>query len=143
MHLFWFLVDTCVVNAYILQCESPNHRPTCSIGKKKDVYQLKLNFILQLPQQLVECHSSHKVVGRPPNLPPSESRFTNHVPCKYEKQRNYMYCSNKTTRKRTSHGCVECRLHCVCLNVMLHITLDKLQVSSLSNVYGRVDSWVG
>jgi len=47
MHLFWFLIDTAVVNAHILECESPDH---LSIGlKKQNVYRTQKAF----------CHSYH------------------------------------------------------------------------------------
>ena len=36
MRIFWFLLDTAVVNAHILECESPNHRPARSIGLIKE-----------------------------------------------------------------------------------------------------------
>ena len=54
------------MNACILECESPNHRPTRSIGKKKRIYRTQLDFFLELGQQLqlVEGHSSHKILGR-------------------------------------------------------------------------------
>ena len=35
MRLFYFLLDVAVVNAHILESESPNNIPTCLIGKKK------------------------------------------------------------------------------------------------------------
>jgi len=54
-----------VVNAYILQCESPNHPPTCSIGKnKKAVYQTQFNFVLELAGQLIAKHDSRQIAGR-------------------------------------------------------------------------------
>ena len=46
MRLFWFLVDTSVVNAYILECESPN-RPASTSRWTKD-YQTQLKFTLEL-----------------------------------------------------------------------------------------------
>ena len=109
MRLFWFLVDTCVVNAYILQCESPNHLPTRSIGKKKKpVYQTQLSFVLQLAGQLIKKHSSRKVAGRQPIMPESESRYTKHVPCKYDKPRRCKVCTTPTKKHQTLFGCEEC-----------------------------------
>ena len=35
MRIFYFLLDVAVVNAHILESESPNHVPTRHIGKKK------------------------------------------------------------------------------------------------------------
>ena len=78
MRLFWFLLDTCIVNAYILECESPNHKPP--LGRK---HQPQLDFVVELDQQLVEEHSSRKTLGRPTFIPPSESRYNPHVPVEY------------------------------------------------------------
>ena len=109
MRLFWFLLDTCVVNAYVLECESPNHVVTRSTGlKKRNVYRTQLEFVLQLGQQLIEEHSSRKRLGRQPVIPPNESRFTKHVPFEYDHPRNCKLCSTKGSRKRTKYGCAEC-----------------------------------
>ena len=108
MRLFWFLVDTSVVNAYILEGESPNHRPAQSSGSRRKVHRSQLDFVLELGQQLVESHSSHKNLGRQPLIPRSESHYTLHVPCRYEKPQNCKVCSTKTSRKQTQYGCVEC-----------------------------------
>jgi len=109
MRLFWFLVDTCVVNAYILQCESPNHPPTRSIGKnKKAVYQTQLNFVLELAGQLIAKHDSRQIAGREPVMPETESRYTKHIPCKYEKPRRCKVCSTPTKRHQTLYGCAGC-----------------------------------
>ena len=35
MRLFYYFLDIAVVNAHVLECESPNHIPTRRIGKKK------------------------------------------------------------------------------------------------------------
>ena len=108
MRLFGFLVDTCVVNAYILECESPNHRPTQSGSRRTQVYRSQLDFVLELGQQLVESHSSCKNLGRHPSILTSESRYTHHVPVEYDKPRNCKVCSTKTSRKRIKYGCNEC-----------------------------------
>lgn len=110
MRLFWFLVDTCIANAYILQCESPNHLPTCSIGqKKKPVYQTQLNFTLELAGQLIEQHSSRTYAGRIPTLPQSdESKHTEHVPCKYEKPRRCKVCDKPKNKHVSNFGCAKC-----------------------------------
>ena len=52
MRLFWFLVDTSVVNAYILECESPN-RPAATSRSTKG-YRTQLKFILELARELKE-----------------------------------------------------------------------------------------
>jgi len=103
MRLFWFLLDTCIVNAYILECESPNHKPP--LGRK---HRPQLDFVVELGQQLVEEHSSRKTLGRPTFIPPSESRYTPHVPVEYNNPRNCTFCTTKTTRKRTKYGCACC-----------------------------------
>jgi len=109
MRLFWFLVDTCVVNAYILQFESPNHPPTRSIGKnKKAVYQTQLNFVLELAGQLITKPDSCQIAGREPVMPETESRYTEHIPCKYEKPRRCRVCSTPTKRHQTLYGCAGC-----------------------------------
>jgi len=110
MRLFWFLIDTCIVNAYILECESPNHPATRSIGKrKKRVYETQLDFVVHLAQQLIEKHDSRQRVGRQPVMPMSESRYTVHVPCKYSSQRDCKQCKlQKRPRTRSTIGCAEC-----------------------------------
>ena len=100
MRLFWFLLDTCVVNAYILQKESPNHTKRIS----------HLNFVVELAQQLIEQNDSRGNVGRPPLVPCSDARYTKHVPCKYPTPRACKVCSNNKRRSRTMFGCEECGL---------------------------------
>ena len=58
MRLFWFLVDTCVVNAYVLECESPN-RPAAT-NKYTKGYRTQLKFILELARQLKQQYSPHQ-----------------------------------------------------------------------------------
>ena len=71
MRLFWFVVDTYVVNAYVLECESPNLKPHPNISAGSNLgYRSQLNFTLELARQLVELHSSHKALGRRPTAPP-------------------------------------------------------------------------
>ena len=92
MRLFWFLLDTCIVNAYILECESPNHKPP--LGRK---HRPQLDFVVELGQQLVEEHSSRKTLGRPTFISPSESRYTTpHVPVEYNNPQNCTFCTTKT-----------------------------------------------
>ena len=76
MRLFRFLLDTCAVNAYILRKESPNHtKRICH-----------LNFVVELPQQLIQQNDSRRSLGRAPATPSSDARYTKHVPCKYPTQ---------------------------------------------------------
>ena len=108
MRLSWFLLDTSVVNAYILQCESPNHRPTRPISKKKKaVFQTQLDFAIELGQLLVETHTSRKRVGRPLVVPVSDARVTCHVPCQYKSPWQCVVCGPKV-RKRVKYGCAHC-----------------------------------
>ena len=119
MRLFWFIVDTCVVNAYVLERESPNHRPHPNVSAGSTLgYRSQLNFTLELAQQLVETHSLCKALGRVPIAPPppqarSESfdRYNEHVPSDLEKPRNCKVCMEaKTKRKRTKYECAKCRV---------------------------------
>ena len=84
MRLFWFLLDTCVVNAYILRKESPNHTKPIS----------QLNFVVELTQQLREQNDSRRNVERASLVLSSDARYTKHVPCKYPTPRTCKVCSN-------------------------------------------------
>ena len=111
MRIFWFLLDTAVVNAHILECESPNHRPARSIGlKKQNVYRTQKAFITELSQQLIDMHNSRKTLGRP-STDPDASRFTKHVVDMLPNTAQCKVCSKPDARRRTKFGCVECNMH--------------------------------
>jgi len=69
-------------------------------------------------------------------MPPSEFRFTKHVPCHYDKRQQCMYCSSKNHVRGPGMGVQNVGFHCVSLNVVLHITPG----SSMINVWW--DRWV-
>ena len=89
MRLFWFLLDTCVVNACILRKKSPNHPRSIS----------QLNFVVQLAQELIEQNDSQKTVGKGPVVPISDARYTKHVPFKFPSAR---VCKVRLSHKQQS-----------------------------------------
>jgi len=107
MRLFWFLVDTSVVNAYILECESPN-RPVAT-SKYTKGYRTQLKCILELAKQLKEKHCScQQGECSYPAIPrefQSEERYSEHVRCQYPSPWQCKVC---TTHKRTSYECAKC-----------------------------------
>ena len=107
MRLFWLLVDTCVVNAYVLECESPN-RPAAT-NKYTKGYRTQLKFILELARQLKQQYSPHQQADSLyPAIPRQfqrEERYSEYVPCKYPSQRQ---CKVYPKRRRTSFGCAKC-----------------------------------
>ena len=109
MRLFYYLLDVAVVNAHILESESPNHLPTRSIGKKKKYeFRTQKAFVLQLIEELIGSHTSRKKMGRP-KIPMDSVRYSEqHYPTMYDKPSDCVYCSAPRARKRSKYGCDRC-----------------------------------
>ena len=97
MRLFWYLIDIAIVNAHILEAESPNH----SARPQKD-------FRVELASDLLSCHSSRKKRGRPSDASPSARYNERHFPVELTSTRQCHVCSAKSARKRTKYGCMSC-----------------------------------
>ena len=57
-YLFYFLFDICIVNAFILMKESPNHQLKTKSGRHRDLTQLE--FRMKLAQGLLEGFTSKR-----------------------------------------------------------------------------------
>ena len=114
MRLFWYLLDLSIVNAYILECESPNHLPP-SQGrgkKKKNVYRTQKLFILELARELIGTFSARKSLGRPLTQTSLPGRYTeHHMPTKFSNLVRCKQCHTPDKIKRTQYGCLECGVH--------------------------------
>ena len=109
MRLFYYFLDIAVVNAHVLECESPNHIPTRRIGKKKKFeYRTQKSFVIQLIEELIGSHTSRKKMGRP-KIPLDSIRYSEpHYPTMYDKPSECVYCSKPSARKRSKYGCNKC-----------------------------------
>ena len=114
MQLFWYLLDLSIVNAYVLECESPNHLPPPQGRgkKKKNVFRTQKLFMLVLARELIGDFSARKSLGRPSSQIPSLGRYTErHMPTKFSNLVRCKQCHTPDKIKRTQYGCLECGVH--------------------------------
>lgn len=105
MRLFWFLLETSIVNAFILMQESPNNTPARSKTQKKLAHR---EFRLKLAKHLIGTYTARQIAGRPSCVEPI-SRFTDrHFPIELDSTATCVHCSSKHNRKRTKFGCRPC-----------------------------------
>ena len=109
MTLFHYLLDVAIVNAHILESESPNHLPSHSIGKKKKYeFRTQKPFVLELIEELIGNHTSCKKMGKP-KLPVDSVHYSEqHYPTIDDKRSECVYCSKPSARKRSKYGCDRC-----------------------------------
>ena len=100
MRLFYYLLDVTLVNAHILESESPNHLSSRSIGKKKKYeFRTQKAFVLELIEELIGSHTSRKMMGRP-RIPMDNVRYSEkHYPTMYDRPSECVYCSKPSARK--------------------------------------------
>ena len=109
MRLFYYLLDVTVVNAHILESESPNHFPTCRIEKKKKYeFRTQKAFVLELIEELIGSHISRKKMDSP-KIPVDSVQYSKqHYPTMYDKLSECVYCSKLSARTQSKYGCDRC-----------------------------------
>ena len=100
MRLFWYVVDLSIVNAHILEVNSPNH-PSRS----------HRDFRVQLASELLSGHSSRRKRGRPSDPSPVTRFIKRHFPAEFGSMRQCQVCTTASSRKRTKYGCSSCNIH--------------------------------
>lgn len=98
--LFYFILDVCIVNAYVLQCETPHQQ---KLSQK--------SFRLELARELLASHNSrkHRKRGRSTTDGSPSIIFTErHFPDKLPSPLQCRLCSKSRERRRTSYCCKDC-----------------------------------
>ena len=98
--LFYFVVDVCVVNAHILQCDTPHQ-----------IILTQKEFRLELAREMLSCYNArkHRKRGRSMAEPSPSLMFNEyHFPDKLEKPAQCRICSTSGVRRRSSYCCKQC-----------------------------------
>ena len=97
MCIFYFGLDVAVINAHIIQQDTPN----CPKTTQKE-------FRMELAKELLSMHSVRKISGSR-SVDGGPSRYIErHWPMKLEKSLHCRIYSQAKTRRRTSYGCKQC-----------------------------------
>jgi hypothetical protein len=116
--LAWWLLDTCISNAYALWCLDTNTK----LGL--------LHFREQLLQQIAAAYPSHRTHVQPAVPAPNHAAFVGHWPAESAHRRNCAHCSHgRQQRKKTSIKCAVCgvNLHAVPCFGAYH---DRLEIDN-------------
>ena len=97
--LFYFFLDVGVVNAHILETESPH-----------SAHRSHKDFRIELAREMMALHSSRKrkVRSSVDSVPPSVRFCERHFPNQLPGVLNCCYCSSGVNRKRTKYCCKQC-----------------------------------
>ena len=97
--LFYYFLDVGVVNAHVLETESPH----CARRSQKE-------FRIELAREMMAQHSSRKRRSRSSvdSASPSLRFCERHFPDLLQSVLNCRYCSSKANRKRTKYCCKQC-----------------------------------
>lgn len=114
--LFWFAVDICIVNAFILEQLSPHHPK-----------RTQKEFRIELAAALINLHSARKRKGRPriSNIP---LRLTErHFGMNCKSRRRCVVCGQRGSKqKRVNYECPNCDVGlCPGECFMIYHTMDK------------------
>ena len=115
MRMFWFFFDVSIINSYILESVSPNHRPGIArTGRQKKQYRSQLEFRKKLALELIGDFSSRGKKGRPRRSSEvarasHEASHVQHYPIVFPSEGQCFVCKNQGVgRKRTKYGCGLC-----------------------------------
>ena len=95
--IFYYLLDTAVVNSFILLNESSH----CAKRTQKE-------FIIELAEQLMSQHNSQKRPAKPSGSILPSAKCANQYPERSEKCRQCRFCSLDGGQKRSSYVCSTC-----------------------------------
>ena len=105
MRLFWFFLETSIINAFILMQESPNHAAARNKTQKKLAHK---EFRLQLARDLIGTYTARQAIGRPSHAEPIGCFTDRHFPIDLGSTAACVHCSNKSKRTRSKFGCGPC-----------------------------------
>jgi hypothetical protein len=105
-YLFWFMVDVCICNAFILMRESPNHQIRTKTGRIRERTQLE--FRTKLTHQLLAGYWGKRKSKSVGDLQ-TEGLF--HWPTDMDKKRTCKWCSKKKIRREPKTGCEQCQVN--------------------------------
>lgn len=107
-YVFWWLLDTSIVNGYILMRESPRHELFTRNKVKKD--RTLLSFRLALANQLIG--KIQEVRMRKRSIETVANPRVNHWPMKMATRSRCVYCHQvKHERHESMYQCTHCRVH--------------------------------
>ena len=122
-YIFWFMVDVCVTNSFILSHLNPRSNLTVTES------QLKA-FRLQLADDLIETYMSRRRAGRSRSTPlPVVQVSRSHMPVRGQKRR-CCHCKKKGVRHETMKAALTCH-HCA----SDHIVTTSRTVSSFGTTH--------
>jgi hypothetical protein len=109
-YLFLFLFDVCIVNAYILMRESPNH--VIRTKSQNERSRTQLEFRTKLAHQLISIFAGRRKRKHAFNL---EQCQEHHWPCTMDKKGRCKQCRKNGIRREPISGCQQCRIN-LCLD---------------------------
>lgn len=125
-YLFLFLYDVCIVNAYILMRESPNHALKTKNNRSRTRTQLE--FRMKLAHQLIGNFSIKR--KRKPEFIVSQA-MEHHWPSTMPKKRKCRQCTKSGVRREPLSGCTQCNVN-LCSDCFKPYHLENFP-----NIYGQ------
>lgn len=98
MRLFWFLIDICIVNAFILEQQSSD----------PDTKRTQKQFRLELASHYIHLTVARKRTGRPRALPLKERLTARHFAIRGTRRRCVVGSKKDKIQRRTAYYCQEC-----------------------------------
>ena len=105
-YLFYFLFDICIVNAFILMKESPNHQLKTKSGRHRDLTQLE--FCMKLAHEMLKGFTSKR---KRSSHAEGESSADQHYPIIMPGRKRCRMCSLKKKRAEPFPGCEQCKIN--------------------------------
>ncbi|KAK3108149.1 hypothetical protein FSP39_002030 [Pinctada imbricata] len=105
-YLFWFMVDVCICNAFILMKESTNHVIKTKTGRTRERTQLE--FRIKLAHQLLGDFWGKR---KRESIGERQTQGLFHWPIEMDKKRTCKQCSKQKIRKEPKTGCEQCNVN--------------------------------